>query len=571
MIGIGAVEGLAMAEIYVIKPAVIKNEKHYVEGSEQELRRFLAAKETAAEQLINIMSTTAEELGTENAEIFDYQLLMLEDEDFVDRIRNLIQEEKVSAEYAVSTVAEEYIELFKNIDNDYLRERTSDIEDLEARLLSLLDGSEPNTLSAMDKDVIVAAIELTPSQTACINKTRVKGIILEKGGASSHSVIIARSLGIPCIVGIPDLLDHAAQGVTAIINGATGEVFLSPEESKVQEFKEYQNLIEIEQLDLNRYVNCESKTTDGFPVRVYANITGQNEVSPLIRNGGEGVGLLRTEFIYMTGTKPPSEEIQFGIYSDIAKSLGGKPLIIRTLDAGGDKAIPYLKFPKEDNPFLGFRAIRYCLENRELFKAQISAALRAGQYGRVELMVPMISTVEELREVKNIVLAVKNQLRRAGTVFDETVRLGMMVETPAAAMLADKFAKEVDFFSIGTNDLTQYLFAADRMNEKVAHLNSYYAPALLKTVSYVCRCANEAGIEVDICGQAGEIPELVPVWIGMGITNLSVSIPSILKVRRLICRTNRVEAAELVDKLLDLHTAKEVENYLISRRDENKW
>jgi len=571
MVGIGAVGGMAMAKIYIINENIPKLEKLNIEDSEKEFSRFLAAKDAAADQLRSLMDAAIGTLGKENAEIFDYQLLMLEDDDFLNRTKAIIEEEKVNAEYALNIVSCEYIEIFKNIDNDYLKERTSDIEDMTKRITFALHDKELITLSTIKEDAIVAAGDLTPSQTAGINKARVKGIVLEKGGKSSHSVIIARSMGIPCIVGISNLLANITHGELAIMNGDTGDLFLSPEEAQISSFREYENFLQKENAELDKYTNYDSKTTDGFEIKVFANITSENEVPSLLQNGGDGVGLFRTEFMYMAGCTPPTEDIQFGIYSNIASRLAGRPLIIRTLDAGGDKDIPYLNIPKEENPFLGYRAIRYCLENKELFKKQISAVLRAGLHGYVELMIPMISTIEEVRKTKYIIEEVKNELQQREIKYAENIRLGMMVETPAAAFMADKFAKEVDFFSIGTNDLTQYLFAADRMNEKVAYLNSYYNPALLKTVRYICQCANAAGIDVDICGQAGEIPELVPVWVGMGITNLSVSVPSILKVRRIICKTNKLKAAELVDIIMSLDTAKEVENYLKNKRGEDIW
>lgn len=569
MNGISAVGGMAMAKIYIVDGNISKVEKLHIEDCEKEIQRFLDAKEASADQLRKLMDSAIETLGEDNAEIFDYQLLMLEDDDFLNKIKTIIQEEKINAEYALDKIAKEYIEIFKNIDNNYLKERTADIEDMAKRITFALNHKELSTLSTIKEDSIVAAEDLTPSQTAGINKAKVKGIILEKGGKSSHSVIIARSMGIPCIVGISNLLTNITHGELAIINGSTGDLFLSPDKDQISNFREYENFLKKEKAELDKYINCESKTIDGFELKVFANITDEKEVVSLLQNGGEGVGLLRTEFIYMNRRTPPTEDIQFGIYSNIASLLNGRPLIIRTLDAGGDKDIPYLNILKEENPFLGYRAIRYCLENKELFKNQISAILRAGIHGNVELMIPMISTIEEVRKTKDIIEEVKNELLQKGIKHAENIRLGMMVETPAAAFMSDKFAKEVDFFSIGTNDLTQYLFAADRMNEKVAHLNSYYNPALLKTVRYICQCANAAGIDVDICGQAGEIPELVPVWVGMGITNLSVSIPSILKVRRLICTTNKSKATEQVDMIMSLDTAHEVENYLKNMRGED--
>ena len=565
VIGIGAVDGMAMAKIYLIDDDACEIVRKNIGDPDEEYQRLLCAKEISSRQLERIMKTVTDNFGRENGEIFDYQLLMMEDKDFLGKIKEIIANEKVNCEYALDVVAREYIEVFANIDNDYLRERTSDIADLAKRLNFALRGKEMKTLADISEDSIVAAVDLTPSQTAGIDKDRVKGIILERGGISSHSVIIARSMGIPCIVGIPGLTRGIVHGETAIVNGKTGEVVGTPSPGDIERFKEYErNAIREKQL-LNKYIKCESKTPDGFEIKVYANITSENEAVALIENGGEGVGLFRTEFLYMSSNTPPSEDLQYKVYSNIARILDGRPLIIRTLDAGGDKNIPYLNIPKEDNPFLGYRAIRYCLDHPEIFKPQIAAILRAGLCGNVKFMIPMIASIAELRRAKSIIGEVTGELSAKGIQHAKNLRLGIMIETPAAAFMAERFAGEVDFFSIGTNDLTQYLFAADRMNEKVANLNSYFHPALLKTVRYIANSANKNGIEVDICGQAGEIPALVPLWIAMGISNLSVSIPSIPKVRKLICETGKAEAAGIMEAALSLDTAEEVESHLKSQ------
>jgi phosphoenolpyruvate-protein phosphotransferase (PTS system enzyme I) len=560
--GIGAVGGMAMARIYLMDEDTPEIIKTYVKDTEEEYQRLLKAKKVSALQLESIMKAAAENLGQENSEIFDYQLLMLEDKDFFGEIREHIVNEHVNCEYALNIVAGQYIDLFANIDNDYLRERTTDVADLAKRLNFALSGKEMKTLSGISEDSIIAAVDLTPSQTAGINKDRVKGIILERGGKSSHSVIIARSMGIPCIVGVTEIMKNAVHGDITMINGDTGEVIVSPTSDQIIEFQVYENNTLKEKQLLNKYIQCKSKTQDGFEVKVLANITSENETDSLIENGGEGVGLFRTEFMYMSNSMPPSEDLQYKTYSNIAKALNGRTLIIRTLDAGGDKNIPYLKIPKEENPFLGYRAIRYCLDNPEIFKTQISAILRAGVYSNIEFMIPMIASIVELRQTKAIIEEVKQELIKKGIQFGNNVRLGMMMETPAAAFMADRFAKEVDFFSIGTNDLTQYLFAADRMNQNVAYLNSYFHPALLHTVKHICDSAKKQGINVDICGQAGEIPILIPLWVAMGVDNLSVSIPSIPKVRKIICDTNKSNAIKILERTLALDTEEEVKSYL---------
>jgi phosphoenolpyruvate-protein phosphotransferase (PTS system enzyme I) len=562
MIGIGVVPGMAMAKTYLINEDTFMIDKRIVDDPEKEYLRFLSAKEVCAVQLEELMKAMPERMGKDNRDIFDYQLLMLEDANFLELIKGIIENEHFNSEYAVNIAARKYIELFENMDNDYLKERTIDLVDIAKRLSFILMGKEQKTLSDICEDSIVAAADLTPSQTVGIDRERVKGILLERGGSSSHSVIIARSMDIPCIVGIPGLLDHIVHGETVMINGDTGEVTTHPTREQIARYEFYEANARIEKQLLDQYKKCRSVTLDGIEMKIYANITSENDVSALTENGGEGVGLFRTEFLYMTGENPPSEELQYKVYSNIARLLEGRPLIIRTLDAGGDKNIPSLGIQKEENPFLGYRAIRYCLDHPDIFKTQLSAILRAGSYGNVAIMFPMISTIDEVRRTRIIVEEVKDELEGKRIPHADRIRLGMMVETPAAAFMAERFAKEVDFFSIGTNDLTQYLFAADRMNQKVASLNSYFHPALLNTIKYVCECANRNGIEVDICGQAGEIPALIPIWVAMGIDNLSVSIPSIPKVRKMICEIRKSDAKKIMEQALGLDTAQEVEKFL---------
>lgn len=565
MRGIGAVGGMALARTYLLDEDAAVITKKNIANPDEEYLRFLSAKEFAASQLEKIMKAAVEDFGRENGEIFDYQLLMLEDDDFLGKIRAIITDEKVNSEYALDVVARQYMELFTAMDNDYLKQRTSDIADLAKRLNYALSGREPRMLSDIRGNFILAANDLTPSQTVGINKDRVRGIILECGGMSSHSVIIARSMGIPCIVGIAGLMKNLLHGDIVLINGSSGEVFVSPTELQVAEFNAYSIKTDKEKKELERFKHCESRTLDGFEIKVYANIAAEKDSSSMIENGGEGVGLFRTEFLYMSGNTPPSEDLQYQVYSNIARNLGERPFIIRTLDAGGDKNIPYLGIPVEDNPNLGFRAIRYCLENPEIFKTQISAILRAGTCGNVHLMLPMLASVVELRRAKRLIDEAKDELVKKQIPHSDNIRIGIMMETPAAAIMADRLAREVDFFSIGTNDLTQYLFAADRMNPKVAYLNSYFHPALLRTVNHICKCAALNGIEADICGQAGEIPLLIPIWAAMGINNLSVSIPSIPKVRKLICQTVKADAVIIMEKTLSMDTAEEVETYLKSQ------
>lgn len=560
--GIGVIGGMAMAEVYLVDDCILEITRETVDDVDKEYRRLLTAIEVCAGQIEKIMHAATERLGKDNGEIFDFQLLMLDDKEFLEPIRRYIVDDHFNCEYALDQVAKQYIDRLSKIDNPYLRERTADVADLARRINFALRGREMKTLSGISRESIVAAVDLTPSQTAGIDRNKVKGIILEKGGKSSHSVILARSMGIPCIIGIENLTESVSSGDVAIVNGDTGEVFISPTAGQIAAFNGYMENIIKEEKIFSRYVHCRSITQDGAEVKVLANITSEREALDLVQKGGEGAGLLRTEFMYMSGSTPPSEEVQYNVYSNIARALNGLPLIIRTLDAGGDKSIPYLDIPNEDNPFLGYRAIRYCLDNPEIFKTQVSAILRSGVNGNVEFMIPMIATIDEIKRARAIIEEVKKELSQKGIKYAKHMCLGMMMETPAAAFMAERFAKEVDFFSIGTNDLTQYLFAADRTNEKVAYLNSYFHPALLRLVRNICDSARRYGIAVDICGQAGEVPELVPLWIAMGVDNLSVSIPSIPRVRKIICETNKLKAVDVMERALNMDTAEEVKEYL---------
>jgi len=560
LLGIGVVSGLAMEKVLFFvnqKPSHNNNGTARPEMEMEKLRKGIAL---ASAQLQTIMEAMELANAKDSVEILDYQILMLKDTDFIGKIENDINGGK-SCAISIENICREYRQIFAEIDNEYLNQRVYDIDDLEKRLLYAVEGEEAPKLTYMTDSIILAANDLLPSQTAELNKNIVKGILLEKGGKSSHTVILARSLGIPCIIGLEGLFQAIENGSIVIMNGKTGEVIENPSDEQIKAYEAQLGKEKLREKNLEKYKNSKAITKDNWQMNIYANITSKEEVKALTENGGEGVGLLRTEFLYMSSVKAPSEEKQYEFYSAIAKELKGKPLVIRTLDAGGDKNIEYLNIKKEENPFLGFRAIRYCLEHEDLFKAQISAILRAGVYGNVKIMFPMVSTLAEIRKVKEIVNALYLELDQKSIPFAK-VELGMMVETPAAVLMADAFAKEVDFFSIGTNDLTQYIFAADRDNKKVAYLNNYYHPALLKAVYDVCRAAAVNGIHVDICGQAGEIDLLVPIWAAMGVNALSVSIFSIPAVKEIICNTDRKYIQNELDKILAMEGGEQVRDYL---------
>lgn len=562
MNGTIAVRGMALANAHLIFAQDTVQGPQHVEQIDYELERLQMAAETCTADLAVLI----ERLDAEHAEILDFQILLLEDDNYIGRIRRTVQTERVNCEYAVSKCSEAYRAELSALDNPYLNERTADITDIEQRLLRVLSHrAGDNGLSGPQ---IVAAVDLTPSQVVELGRSELKGIVLEKGGLSSHCVILARSMNIPCMIGAADVLERLQEGQFVLLDAEHGEVIPDPSQEQIRGYEQFQAAAKAEQESLEQYRNAKTATADGKPMKVYANITSEMEVEELLNQGGEGVGLLRTEMLYMERTAPPDEGFQYDTYAKIVKGLDGRPLIVRTLDVGGDKHIPYLNIQEEENPFLGYRAIRYCLEHPEVFRVQIAAILRAAKYGPVQLMLPMIAAVTEIEQARKEIEAVKADLNSRGVEIGE-VSLGMMVETPAAAVMADRFAQLVDFFSIGTNDLTQYLFAADRNNEKVASLNSCFQPALLRVIDHVCRSAHRNGIEVDICGQAGEVEELIPLWVGMGVDNLSVSIPSIARVRRKISRCDAAECRALAEQALQFHSDDEVKNLM--REEGAKW
>ena len=563
MKGIVASYGMALASAYILSEPEIVVEKRIVPdvtGELMHLRHGISRCHSHIEQLMENMDGSVD---AQTIEILDFQLLLLEDTDFIGKIEEIVSGCNMNSEYAVKEASDGYVSYLDSlIDNDYLRERTADVLDLSKRLIATLTGVDLD-ISEPDSEYIAIGVDIAPSRIAGLDKRKLKGIILEKGGITSHCVILSKSLGIPCLIKTVGILKAVKAGGMVLLDAISGEAVMNPNNMRIQVYEQYMADTADEKASLQAYVNQESKTLDGAKVKVYANITSKSEIDELLRQGGEGVGLFRSELLYMSQTnRPPSEDKQYVQYSETAKALGGRPLIIRTLDIGGDKQIGYMDIGKEENPFLGYRAIRFCLDHTEIFKPQISAILCAGAVGNVWMMLPMITNIEEILKAKQIVEEVKDELKSQGKAFDYEIKIGIMIETSAAAFDAERLAKEVDFFSIGTNDLAQYLFAADRNNAKVAGLNSHFQPTLLRVIHSVVQAAHKAGIEADICGQAGEIDSLIPLWVAMGVDNLSVSIPRITAVRRRICHLYKFECDKLLDTILELNTADEVERML---------
>ncbi len=565
MKGKAASNGMAYAIAYPIREPEIQIEQRKNECPQKELQRFQDAKAQCIRRLEELIAQTEKRNDREIGGILDFQLLMLEDTDYIGKIETLITDGGWNSEYAVNEASQSYQQyLCKLTDNPYLRERAGDVSDLNRHLLGCLAGVK-DKLQEPDEPYIAVAVDLSPSQVMEMKGQKLQGIVLEQGAMTAHTVIIARSRGIPCLIGVEGALKQLVGYKPILLDTFSETVTGDPDEAALARYRHYRAQKVTEDAELKTYRSGKTQTLDGFQMKIYANITSAQETEVLLQQGGEGVGLFRTELLYMKESNaPPEEEVQLDVYRRTAEALRGRPLIIRTLDVGGDKKIPYLGIEQEENPFLGYRAIRYCLEHKELFRTQLRAILQASAYGTCQVMFPMIATLDELQSAKRILKETKEDLRARKILFDENIRVGMMVETPAAALEAARFAQYVDFFSIGTNDLTQYLFAADRTNDKVNQLNSYFQPTLLRCVNRIVRSAHAAGIEVDICGQAGEVLELVPLWTGMGVDALSVSIPMIAKVRRAVCQSNREECTKLLEDVLQMESEQDVRKRLIS-------
>jgi phosphotransferase system enzyme I (PtsI) len=560
--GIAASPGIAIGKVLIKKDPEIKIEKKVVEDVEKEIRRLDEAREIAKEQINNLYEHTLKTIGEEEARIFEAHGMILDDPEFFGQVEGKIKSGKVNAEYALKEVTETFVQIFESMDNEYMRERAADIKDVSGRIARILLGVELTDLSRLQEEVIIVAEDLTPSDTAQMDKEKVLGFITEIGGKTAHSAIMARTLEIPAVVGVEGITEKVQDNDLVIFDGEEGTVIINPSEEKIKEYKNKKEEYERFRERLKELKGAKSITKDGFEVELVANIGTPKDVDGVVRNDGEGVGLFRTEFLYMDREDLPTEEEQFEAYKEVAERLEGKPVVIRTLDIGGDKDLPYLELPKEMNPFLGYRAIRLCLDRKDIFKTQLRALLRASAYGNIKIMFPMISSIEELRQAKEVLEEVKEELREENINFNEEIEVGMMIEIPAAAIMSDLFAREVDFFSIGTNDLLQYTTAVDRGNRQISHLYNQFHPALLRLVKTVIDNGHKEGIWVGMCGEVAGDPKLIPILIGMGLDEFSMSPISILKARWIIKNLSREEMVEMANKVINLPTAEDVERFI---------
>ncbi|MCY9024889.1 phosphoenolpyruvate--protein phosphotransferase [Priestia megaterium] len=562
--GIAASSGIAIAKAFRLENPELTVEKKSVTEVEAEVARLEVALEKSKSELEIIREHARKELGDDKAEIFEAHLLVLSDPELINPIKDKITNENVNAEHALDEVAAMFINMFESMDNEYMKERAADIRDVTKRVLAHLLGVNVSNPSLISEEVVIIAEDLTPSDTAQLNRKFVKGFTTDIGGRTSHSAIMARSMEIPAVVGTKTVMEDIQNGVLVIVDGLDGEVIVDPSEETVKAYEKKAAEYAEQKAEWAKLVNEKTVSADDYHVELAANIGTPEDVKGVLENGGEGVGLYRTEFLYMGREELPTEEEQFTSYKTVLERMEGKPVVVRTLDIGGDKELPYLNLPKEMNPFLGFRAIRLCLEMQDMFRTQLRALLRASVYGNLKIMFPMIATVDEFRQAKAILLEEKAKLQQEGVQVSEDIEVGMMVEIPSSAVIADLFAKEVDFFSIGTNDLIQYTLAADRMNERVSYLYQPYNPAILRLVNMVIKAAHKEGKWVGMCGEMAGDEIAIPILLGLGLDEFSMSATSILKARSQIRQLSKADIEPHLDTILSMSSTEEVIEFVKS-------
>ncbi|OIU72412.1 phosphoenolpyruvate--protein phosphotransferase [Rossellomorea aquimaris] len=556
--GIAASNGIAIAKAYRLVEPDLNFEKKSVENAEEEVARFQNAISTSKSELEAIRDKAREDLGEDKAQIFEAHLLVLSDPELLTPIEDKVKTESVNAEFALKETADMFVNMFESMDNEYMKERAADIRDVTKRVLSHLLGVQIANPSMVTEEVIVIAEDLTPSDTAQLNRQFVKGFTTDIGGRTSHSAIMARSMEIPAVVGTKSITSSIENGDVVIVDGLNGEVHINPTPEVIEKYKKEHARYEEQKAKWAKLVNEPTVSKDGQHVELAANIGTPKDLEGVRNNGGEGVGLYRTEFLYMGRDELPTEEEQYEAYKAVLEGMEGKPVVVRTLDIGGDKELPYLNLPKEMNPFLGYRAIRLCLDEQDIFRTQLRALLKASPYGNLKIMFPMISNLQEFREAKAILEEEKKALQENGIDVADKIEVGIMVEIPSTAVMADVFAKEVDFFSIGTNDLIQYTMAADRMNERVSYLYQPYNPAILRLVKMVIDAAHKEGKWAGMCGEMAGDEIAVPILLGLGLDEFSMSATSILRARSQIHRLNKSDMKKLAEEVLQLDTNDEV-------------
>ncbi|MEX0446473.1 phosphoenolpyruvate-protein phosphotransferase PtsI [Xenorhabdus sp. SGI246] len=558
--GILVSPGIAFGKALLLKedPIIINHKKIIPEQVEQEISRFKQGRDKASAQLEIIRNTAEKNLGSEKAEIFEGHIMLLEDEEMEQEIITLIKKNLTTADAAVYSVIEDQAKALEELDDEYLKERAADVRDIGKRLLKNILAMPIIDLGSITEEVILVANDLTPSETAQLNLDKVLGFITDLGGRTSHTSIMARSLELPAIVGTTNATAQIKNGNYLILDAVNNHIYVDPSDTEIEQLKKTKSEYLSEKAELAKLKDLPAITLDGHQVEVCANIGTVRDIKGAERNGAEGVGLYRTEFLFMDRDSLPTEEEQFEAYKAVAEAVGNQAVIIRTMDIGGDKDLPYMNLPKEENPFLGWRAIRICLDRKEILHSQLRAILRASAFGKLRIMFPMIISVEEIRELKAELILLKDQLRNENKAFDESIEVGIMVETPAAATIAKHLAKEVDFFSIGTNDLTQYTLAVDRGNELISHLYNPMSPAVLSLIKQVIDASHAEGKWTGMCGELAGDERATLLLLGMGLDEFSMSAISIPRIKKIIRNANYDDAKALAEQALAQPTAQEL-------------
>jgi len=555
--GIPASHGIGIGSICVIEEYDLTYEAVKIEDAEKEQKRFDKAIKQFKEETSKMAEDIRNRIGPKEAEILESHMVMISDPTMAGEMSKMIAVGQC-AEAAVEAVCDMFIGMFSKMDDEFMQQRAADISDIKLSLLKILLGIEDVDIGSVPAGTILVARDLTPSMTSQIKKENVAGILTEIGGKTSHSAILARALEIPAVLSVPNITTLVKNKDTAIVDGTEGNVYINPEGDILSGYIIKREEHIRKQAELKKFFGKETKTADGISPELFCNIGTPQDAKKAMECDGEGVGLFRSEFLFMDNKHMPTEEEQFLAYKEAAETLGGKVLIIRTLDIGGDKDIPYLNMKKEENPFLGYRAVRYCLGNKESYSIQLRAILRASAFGKVKIMVPLVTCVEEIRAVKDLLTEIKKDLDQEGTAYDKNIEVGCMIETPSASLIADLLAKESDFFSIGTNDLTQYTMSVDRGNADVAYLYSTFQPSVLRSIKHIIDCGKSAGIPVGMCGEAAADPLFIPLLISFGLSEFSVNPVLVLTARCIISKWSKKEADELAEKVMSLSTEAEI-------------
>lgn len=561
--GTSASAGIGIGKAVIVEETELIIKRETAADPEAEKARFQTALKQTMEETESLAKDLATRVGEKEAEILNGHVMLLSDPMLISEIESTISGEGVNSEFAIETVCNNYADLFASMGDELMQQRATDMRDIKTRMQKILLGVSSADISALPAGSILVAKDLTPSMTAGINPAHVTGIVTELGGKTSHSAILARALEIPAVVALEGFLKEVKDGDDVVLDGSEGTVFVNPDEEVRNQYAAKREAFLKEKKELEQYIGKPTVTEDGVTVELAANIGKPEDVDKVLQYDGEGIGLFRTEFLFMDRSCMPTEEEQFEAYQKVALAMNGKPVIIRTLDIGGDKEIPYMGLKKDENPFLGYRAIRFCLDRREdVYKPQLRALLRASAFGNIRIMVPMVTCLEEFREAKALIEELKKDLDEKNIAYKKDIQVGIMVETAAASLMADVFAKEVDFFSIGTNDLTQYTMSVDRGNDKVSYLYSPLNPAVLRSIRHIIQCGRKEGIMVGMCGEAASDPMMIPLLLAFGLNEFSMSASAILNARKLITGYSIEKLQSVAEKVLTFATTKEVEDYM---------